>query len=427
LSQEFDAIEWCVSHGARALEDVKKAAKDDFVTQRKKTKDKAGGSSAKSNALKEGEEQCSDEFILSSMLWMLTIYRCAECWFKLSVREMPDGRRQHTRVPWHITARSQWVPSSRSVRALSQLMLRYAKSLNARVYETHMRAHLIQFETRPSDMDVVRLMNKHNQTYLRTVLEYEFKGRSIVANAYVRRVKYDRHIYPYIAEIYQWESGDDETTSSGSLARQSFLRQTSFFFLWDLLIMARFRFPFKARIGPLQHRDVGFVENFEKGRILGVPLIIWNFGRPCVFVPHRRRPELDYESIRRWRANSRRLLAHYGHRSGLELDAALDDLTTAMGDLRVTQEAQRRGNAVEPGDVADVDPANQAAHVINPQFESGLLRDLETQQYNRVYDCPDAVTAIAVWAQFLLEINNGMIVETDMRQFLLDAFEWIKP
>ncbi len=319
-STEFDAFEWCVSHGTREEEEQKNASKESLAKQRKNAKENAGGSSAKRNALRDGEEQCSDEFILSSMIWMLTIYRYAENWFKLNVRQMHDGRVQHTRVPWHVTARSQWVPSSRSIKALSQMMLQYAKGLTSATYDQHLRLFLLQFNPRASDMDIVRLMNKHNMVFTRTVLEYEFKGRSVVVNAYLRRVFYDRKTYSFLAELYQWESGDPETTTSASLARQNFIRQSAFFFIWDLLVKARFGFSFRERIGPLQHRAIDFVEKFEERRLLGIPLLVWNFRRPCVFVPHFRDPSLDYAEIVKWRANSRRLSAVVGHRSGMHFD-----------------------------------------------------------------------------------------------------------
>lgn len=424
--EEFDALEWCVSHGEREVEEKKRAGKQSIIKQRAKAKEDAGGKSMRKNALRAGEEQCSDNFVLSTMIWMLTIYRYAECWFKLNVRELHDGRVQHMRVPWHVTARSKWVPSSRSIRALSQLLLHYAANLTSATYDSHMRAFLLQFNALASDMDEVRLYQKHNEVFARTVLEFEFKCRSVVSRAYLRKIYYDRRCKSYLDESFQWESGDRETTTSASLARQQFTRQSAVFFIFHLLVKARFGFPFKERVGPLQHRAVDFVETFEKRRLLGVPLLVWNFSRPCVFVPHRRRPELDYADIARWRANSRRLMERYGHKSGMELDA-MDDLNAAMLDLQVTEEAARAGGHLAPDEVADVDPANAAEHALDPGEAAAHLRDLQTQQYHRVYDCPDAVTAIAVWAQWLLQINNGVIVETDMRQFLLDALEWVKP
>ena len=433
---EFDALEWCVSHGARAVEEAKKAEADNFIDQRRKKKDRIGGASTQRHALQEHEEQCSDEFIMATMVWMLTIYRYAECWFKLSVRVLSDNRVQHTRVPAHVVARSDWLPSSRSIRAFSQLMLHYTKTLQDDVYTRMQRLFLLQFELRASDMDMVRLFDKHNYVHARSVLEYEFKGRSAVARAYVRKVHYDRKVYEYVAEALQWESGDETTTSSGSLMRQGFVRQLAIFFAIHQLIESRFRFPWKQRF-LLFHRDVGFVERFERARTFGVPFIVQQFRRFSVFVPHRRDPALDIAAILRWRANSRRALSAQAQHTNfagnaVEQATAMNDLTDAMKNLQMMGDEYNNANRLRAGDEPDVDPTYGAAAGggvgMAPESEAGLLRDYQTQQFNRVYDCLDALTAFAVWSIWLLQLNDGVIdSEINMRQFILEAFEWVKP
>lgn len=430
---EFDAPEWCVSHGERAAAEEKAAkAGATFVDERRMRKEKQGGESTARNALKEGEEQCSDEFIMYSMVWLLTVYRYAECWCKLNVREMPDGRIQQTRVPAHIVARSQWVPSARSERSFAQLVLHYAKTLQDDVYGRSLRLFLLQFELRACDMDVVRLLNKHNQVHARTALEYEFRGRSAVARAYLRKVHYDRRVYEYVSEAFQWESGDELTTRSASMARQGFVRQLAVLFTIHQLIESKFRFPWKQRF-LLVHRDAAFVQSFERARTLGYPFIVQQFSRFSVFVPHRRDPDADVAAVQRWRAMSRRLRARFGTDTERLNDFAAnegdDDLAHAMGRLALIGDEYNNANELRANDEPDVDPTYGASpHGPAQETADGILLDHETQQFNRVYDCTTAISAFAVWALWLLHINDGVIdSETSMRQFLLDAFGWIKP
>jgi hypothetical protein len=350
------------------------------------------------------------------------------------VREIDSGagagRVQPIRVPAHIVADADWLPSSRSIRAFSQLLLRDTKTLQDDVYSRSMRDFLLQFELRPADMDLVRLLGKHNYVHTRSVLEHEFKGRSLVARAYLRKVFYDRKIYDYVAENFQWNSGDEATTRSAPLMRQGFVRQLAILFSIHRLIEARFRFPWKQRF-LLFHRDTGFVERFERARVFGMPFIVQQFSRFSVFVPHRHDPALDIAAICRWRANSRRLIDQYGRRHGLEIDPSINDLTDAMGNMQMIGDEYNNANLLRAGDEPDLDPAFGGVatnHGLDPQTEAGLLRDYQTQEYNRVYDCTNALTAFAVWAIWFLQINNGVVdVNIDMRQFILDAFEWVKP
>ena len=167
---------------------------------------------------------------------MLTINHHAEVWFRMTRFKLPNGVMQYTRVPAHIVANSQWVVSTRSIRAFSQTMCEYAFDLVDEVYTKSLRTYLLQFLVVPSDMNFVRAWNKHDQVFTRSVLQFPFKGRSEVARAYLRKVFYDRPVYDYLIEVFQWESGDEETTQSGTLAGQNFIRQMSVIFIFDQFI-----------------------------------------------------------------------------------------------------------------------------------------------------------------------------------------------
>ena len=261
------------------------------------------------------------------------------------------------------------------------------------------------------------------------MLEYEFKGRSQVARAYLRKVHYDRPMHEYMVEAFQWAHGDEQTTTSAPLMREGFFRELAVLFAINQLISARFHFEWKERFLMI-HRDIGFVTRFETARTLGWPFVVQQFSRFSVFVPHRRDPRLDYADVLRWRARSRQLMAQYNNSVRPVDEGELNDLNDAMNRLQMMGDEYNNANQLRAGDEADADPAygGRPGGAVPPDSEAGVLRDYQTQQFNRVYDCKDALTAFAVWGLWFLQICNGVVdADINMRQFLLDALEWVKP
>lgn len=433
-SFEYNAMEWCVSHGARekAEEEAILNKKGTLAAEKKKNKN-AASKKDKPN-LKEGQEQVSDEFILWSMIMMLTINHHAEVWFRLTRFQLPSGVMQHTRVPAHVVANSQWVVSNRSIRAFSQTLCEYTHDLVDEVYSKSLRTYLLQFVVMPSDMNFVRAWNKHDQVFTRSVLQFPFKGRSEVARAYLRKVFYERPVYDYLIEVFQWESGDEITTQSGSLAGQNFIRQMTVLFVFDQL-MSRFRFPWKQRC-VLMHRDTAALNTYERLLTFGMPVVISQFNRFALFVPHKRDPNLDYAEIMAWRANSRRTAAiQSGKRNKSLLDyykRAEMDFAHASRTLALAEDQLQAVDYVPlPAEQTTV-PASD--NIIQPgerpltlAESNKVLANYASRQYHRVYDFLTASEAIANWCLWLLQLRDGKIDKlTDLREFILDGFGWHK-
>jgi hypothetical protein len=142
-------------------------------------------------------------------------------------------------------------------------------------------------------------------------------------------------------------------------------------------------------------------------------------------------PELDYRHIERWRAQSRRLkAASITHGNLLDALPPVDEeaLANAMRDLTIAGDEYNNANMLRPNDEPDVDPAYGAGvHAPAAEEIAGALLDSQIQSFNRVYDYKTAIEAFSAWCLWLLEINDGVIdAETTLRQFILDAFGWIK-
>jgi hypothetical protein len=351
---EYNAIEWCTP-----------AANADDEQQRK-------GDS-------EAEERVSDEFVMHSMVYLLTIYHYAENWLALNSTtvfraEQREPERIAVRWPAHCVAEAEWAPSGRSMRRLTAFACNYAHTRQDDNYVRAIRTFLLQFELRPCDLDLYRVLMKTDKAHSRSVLQHEFQGFSKIARTYLRKVHYDRTVYSYIEEHMQFDLSADASSRSAPLARQGFTRQLAVLFILHQFIDGKFRLNFKSRFLLFQ-RDASFVTQMTRARALTYPVIVQQFARFSVFVPHQRPPQYDTDDILYWRAVAR---------------------------------AERR-NAPPP-------PA-PPEHPLPTEHDCG--------QWVRAYDCMSALDAFAVWALFYMQMTGGRLDEsTHLGDFLLDLFGW---
>lgn len=325
-------------------------------------------------------ERVSEEFIVYTMCWVLTLYNYAEGWCACNVAQIVDRATRivsivPVRQPAHEVANSDWAPSARSMRRLTAFVCEYAHGLKAGEYTRAMRLFLLQFDLRPGDVDIYRVMIKTNQAHIRSVLQYEFRGASVVARAYLRKLHHDRSVYTYVAETLQWTDGNPMNTRSSSLPHLGFTRQLAVLNVLHQFIEGKFHIPFRERF-MIFHRDPQMINALIKARQLGYPVIVQQFARFSVFVPHRRPPQEEIATLLRWRADTR----------------------------------ARRKHLPSPA---------PAPAPVAPQA------GVDIGEFRRFYDCTSALDAFAIWALWLLQLTNGRIDNnTDMRDFLLDLFGW---
>jgi hypothetical protein len=324
-------------------------------------------------------ERVSEEFCIYAMCWLTTVYNYAEGWCACNVVQVYDrlarrARLEHIRLPAHEVANADWAPSARSMRRATTFLCEYAFGLKAGQYTSALRQFLLQFDLRPGDVDIYRVLFKTNNAHSRSVLQHEFRGASAVARAYLRKLHHDRPVYAYLVELLQWADGERAHTRSASLAHLGFTRQLVVFNTLHQYIEGKFHVPFRERF-LIFHRAPDMITALERARALSYPVIVQQFARFSVFVPHKRAPHLDVADVLRWRAEAR---------------------------ARRKQLPALLPAAAAPAD----DEPNVGQHV-------------------RVYDCTTALDAFAVWALWLLQLANGRVDnDTDMRDFLLGMFGW---
>lgn len=329
-------------------------------------------------------ERLSEESIIYFVCWLTTIYNYADNWLQVDTVQVYDEvARVHNsrqiRVPAHRVANAPWMPSGRSFFRFQASMCQYASEKKDETYNAALRRFLLQFELKPHEVDLYRVLTKSNFAHLGTVMKYDFRGASVIARAYLQKVHYDRTPHSYIVELLQWTGSTAPATRSASLLRQGFVRELSVLFTIHQYIEGKFRLPFKE-LFLLFHRDPRFVVALESVRSKPYPVIIQQFRRFSVFVPHKRDPELDVQAVLHWRAAAR---------------------------------AQRKN--LPP--LLTPPPAPPAgAH-----FAS------EVMQHARVYDCRSAMDAFAVWALWMLQLTDGRVDDdVSLRDFLLGMFGWSK-
>lgn len=330
-----------------------------------------------------GGERASDEFIQHSMCWMNTLYNYHENWIHLGVVGVWDGvlRRlepHQVRVPAHLVDAAPWLPSTRSMNMLVAFVCDYTYQMKDDVFKRGLRQFLMQFELRPHDSDLYRVLFKTNTAHIRSVLQHDFRGFSSVARAYIRKVHYERSVYPYICEALQWQIGDPEFTRSGALDRLQFFRELAAVFAMHQFIHAKFHtLDWKARF-MLFHRDPQFITALNRARTYRYPVIVQEFGRFGVFAPHQRNPQLDADAVLHWRAVARAKRLH------LAVPAPPSETPPPAG--RLTAEAL---------------------------------------QHARVYECRTFLQAFAVWALWLLQLTGGKVDDdVNLHDFLVELFGW---
>lgn len=349
-AQEYNAPEWCVPHV------------------------RADGTK---------EERVSSEYIVYAMCWLVTITNYAEGWCACNVAQNYDPltrafRVEQIRVPAHEVANADWMPSARSLRRLTIFLCEYAYGMKADEYHRELRNFLLQFDMRPFDLDLYRVLMKNNFAHTRSVLQHEFRGVSHIARAYLRLVHHNRSVHSYLIELLQWAEGDAKSTRSGALLHFDFTRQLSVFYTLHRYIDSKFGLDFRGRF-LIIHRSAAFIKLIEQARTMRWPVIVQQFSRFTVFVPHRREPHIDIRSVLEWRAAVR---------------------------------AKRR--QLPP-------PVSTIAR----SWTIASDDDMAPTRHVRTYDCLTALDAIALWAMWMLELTNGHVdKDTDMSGFLPDLLGW---
>lgn len=356
-ADEYNAHEWCVPHASTARADG------------------GTGRSAGVSML-----TVSTAFLQHTFTYLLTVHWYAERYNCVhAVRVLRDDVSTQpfmsvlSRVPLHVVLQSEWVPSMRSVNHALDFLCRYAHSLIDDNYGKSLRKFLLEFELRPSDLDLYRLLERNNNAFAQSAIEFEFTNANRIARTYVNRVYYDRQPYAYVQDHMQWMSGDAHSTRSGPLERQGFVRQLVFVYLIDQFITAKFQFKWRERY-LLFHRDAGFITALERTRTFAYPIIVQQFARFTVIVPHRHAPEVDVRRVLHWRAAVR---------------------------------------------------ARQVGATLTTQPPEIPAPELPYRQHSRAYDAPSFVDAFAMWSLWFIVLNDGaMDAGTNMKDFLLELFGW---
>ena len=277
------------------------------------------------------------------------------------------------RVPMHTVLDSDWMPSMRSIGRSLDFVCNYAHGLVDDNYGRSLRNFLLEFELRPCDLDLYRLLENNNGAFARSALEFELTNANAMARTYVNRVFYDRTPYSYVQDYMQWSIGDEFTTRSAALDTQGFVRQLAILFLIDQFLSSKYRVRWRERF-VLFHRDSGFATQLERSRVFPYPIIVQQFGRFSVLVPHRRAPEHDIRLALYWRAQVR---------------------------------------------------ARQTASQLSTSPPYLPPADEHYRQHCRAYDAPTFIDAFAIWSLWFLVLNNGAVdAATSMRDFLLELFGW---
>ena len=328
----------------------------------------------------EQDERCSEEFMQCTMVQLLTIYQYAENWCALNVMSYYDPLRnrhvtQPIRWPAHCVDEADWVPSARSMRRLIAFLCKYAHSRQDANYVRSIHTFLMQFELRPHELDQYRMLQRTLMAHARTVLHHEFRGQSQIGRTYMHKVHYDRSVFSYVRELLQFEQSDDAASRTAALANQGRQRQLGALFVLHQFLDGKFRLDFKARFVLFQ-RDPSFVTQLQRACSFPYPIIVQQFSRFSVFVPHRRPPQQDAAEVCYWRSLAR---------------------------------AERRGCDAPP----------------QPLFVNDQEGDDDCGQHVRVYDCLSSLDAFAVWALWFLQLASGRVDDSiNLCDFLVDLFDW---
>jgi len=375
-ADEYNAREWCVPHvdernkkKARADGDADDDGNDLGAVQRERVRGSALG------AARDGDERVSDEFLMYTMVWLMTVYNYAEAYCDVSYTSYALAgrvRRVAVRVPAHRVADAPWVPSTRTTKRISAFLCQYTHSLVDDTYRHALRSFLLQFELRPPDTELYRLLNNSRAVHIRSVLQYEFRGASSIARAYLRRVHYERAPWEYMCELLQWQQGDAQAARSASLARQNMTRQCAVLWAIHQYCSGTYKLNWKQTF-LLFHRDPAFVTTMQRARTFRHPIIVQQFARFTVLVPHRRAPRHDIAQLLHVRRCVR------AARAGVPQPPTPDALVNA--------------------------PPDDAAHA----------------RHLRAYDCSNAIDAFAVWATWFLQLCDGRVDDSvSLRSLLVE-------
>lgn len=359
-ADEYNAHEWCAPHPDAAV-----AQQVDCRTGKPVTVPLLAVSTA---------------FLQYTFVYLLTVHWYAERYAAVqTVRVLRDDistqpfMSVQSRVPMHVVLQSDWMPSMRSVNHALDFLCRYAHGLVDDNYGKALRLFLLEFELKPSDLDLYRLLERNNSAFAQSAIEYEFANANRLARTYVNRIYYDRRPYAYVQDHVQWTVGDEHSTRSAPLERQGFVRQLAFVYLVDQFITGKYQIKWRERY-LLFHRDPSFITALERSRTFAYPIIVQQFARFTVIVPHRCAPEHDVRRALYWRAQVR----------ARQVGATL---TTPPPELPP--------------------PA------------------LPYRQHSRAYDAPTFVEAFAIWSLWFLVLNDGALdAGTSMKDFLLELFGW---
>lgn len=278
-----------------------------------------------------------------------------------------------SRVPLHAVLQSDWLPSQRSVHRALDFFCRYAHGLLDDSYTRSLRGFLLEFELRPCDLDLYRMLRHNNTAFARSALEYEFQNANALARTYINRVHYDRSPYSYMHDYVQWTMGDPRTTRSASLDRDGMVRQLVLLYLIDQFVTSKYQVRWRERF-LLFHRDTGFHAALARTRTFAYPIVVQQFARFTVVVPHRHPPEHDVRRVLYWRAQVR---------------------------------AKRTGEPL--GMPAPPDRAPDSPYL----------------RHARAYDAATALEAFAIWSLWFLVLNDAAIDSTtSMKDFLIELFGW---
>ena len=278
-----------------------------------------------------------------------------------------------SRVPLHVVLHSDWVPSQRSVNRALDFFCEYAHNLLDDSYQRALRMFLLEFELRPCDLDLYRMLRYNNTAFARSALEFEFQNANAIGRTYVNRIHYNRPPYAYLKELVQWTTGNERTTRSAPLDRDGMIRQLAVVYVIDQFVMSRYAVRWRERY-LLFHRDTSFHTALQSARTFMHPIIVQQFNRFSVLVPHRRAPEHDVRRVLYWRAQVR------------------------------ARQAGRTLTIAPPPDVPD---------------------DAEYARHARAYDAATVLDAFAIWALWFVVLNNAALDSTtDMKDFLVSLFGW---